>query len=217
MIKTFIAEYNKNHNPQINVGMQVNAGPQTVIGQPQKINVNRISIQDHATNPSNKYIEELRWKNGNKMAVAIGLNPSQCPPNPMDKTNELLCYLFSLKYDGYFLMNLYSLKQTNNFHRRGVVNQTDAIRDSIVNFVNNNNLQSIDIFFFFGRSCYLTEDIKNNLANIARGINNATVNFYKIVSINFPDLHQHPSRLSPKTIGSKIIGKTLNIQEKFLK
>ena len=83
MINTFINEYNTvNSTSKINNTTMLYKDSQIT-----PFSINRTSIQ----NSCNKYIEEIKWGTGNKMAIAIGLNPSACLPYSLDKTNELLC------------------------------------------------------------------------------------------------------------------------------
>lgn len=177
--------------------------------QTTPFSINRTSIQ----NSSNKYIEEVKWGTGNKMAIAIGLNPSACLPYSLDKTNELLCRAFhSSGYDGYYLMNLFSYVQTNKFKRKGLKEQTLEISKTIISYLTNNSIAKLDIVFFCGRSCYFTNDMITNLLSI-QPYN--TYYFFVGPSLN---LHQHPGRgVSTTNIVLTPLGNSIKFNGHYIK
>lgn len=188
MINTFIHQYNKNNKyGNILNNNMLNSGNQNKyhINRNFNIRINRQAIQ----NSSDKYIEEIKWGNGNNMAVAIGLNPSQALPANLDKTNELLVYLlyYNLnKYDGFYLMNLYSHIQTNGFKKGSHNDQIDIVVDAINTYSQTNNLTSIDVYIFFGKSFYINSKQLKAL-NSLNGVN--------VFTIGKPNhTHHHPGR-----------------------
>jgi hypothetical protein len=226
MINTFINEFNNlpNLTKINNASMRVHSANQENITYQNgsttvTITINagdRISIQDQATNANDKYIEEIRWSKGNNMAIAIGLNLSQCLPNSLDKTNQLVCY--SLKnngYDRYYLMNLYFHVQTNKFKRKGNTSQSDVICNTIIKYLINNPSASIDIVFFFGRSCYLTKKMMTNLSSVS----SLNVKYYVIgIGGVIANRHQHPGRgVSTTNIGITSLGKTIHFSGNYIK
>ena len=215
MINIFINNYNISHHLN-----QINSSQILRGGQNSPFTIKRISIQANISPHTYKYIEEIKWGNKNKMAIAIGLNPSYCLPNNLDKTNELLSKCLKSKgYDGYYLMNLYSYVQTNKFRRRGKTDQSQEIMISIVDFVSKKSLSSIDIVIFCGSSCYLSNNIINNLNSIATRISslngNHVVNYYltgtRIVR------HKHPSRCSNQNIYLNAVGNIIPFSGHYIK
>lgn len=145
MINAFINEYNKVFTSKISLQMQVTGRQSSYKFLPKNFNIsiNRKSIQSS----TDKYIEEIKWGTGNNMPMVIGLNPSQSLPSILDKTNELITYaiyMSSKKYDGYYLINLYSHIQTKKFLKSNFIDQTKVIKKAINFYTSNNKLQSID-------------------------------------------------------------------------
>jgi len=159
--------------------------------------INRDSLQSNGI-ANSKFIERIKWGSGNNMAFAIGLNPSMLLPNNLDKTNELVAHAIqSAKiYDGYYLLNIFPLVQTNNFSKNRYKSNyskvnlyyelTDVIKDSINAYQAANSITSVDVICFFGSSLYLDKKFVNNI-NL---ISNAHI--YTIGTAI--KLHHHPGR-----------------------
>jgi len=159
--------------------------------------INRTSLQSNGIT-SLKFIERIQWRSGNNMAFAIGLNPSMLLPNNLDKTNELVAHaIYSTNiYDGYYLLNLFPLVQTNNFTKNRYKSNysktnlyyelTDVIKDSINTYQAVNGITSVDVICFFGSSLYLDKSFVNNINSICNA------NIYTIGTTRKP--HHHPGR-----------------------
>lgn len=165
--------------------------------QTKPIGLRRISLQSTSMTNSDKYIEVVRWNlNGNKMAIAIGMNPAKCLPSPLDKTNELLCItLLKNQYDGYYLMNLYSFVAANNFKRRNHSSQVEVITKTIETYFSKKPFETIDIVFFCGSSFYFTDKMISCFNEVIETFRNKKHKHLRIFTIgNGKAKHHHPGR-----------------------
>lgn len=130
-------------------------------------------------NFSEKFCEKISFNTtGQKYAIAIGYNPSLCNINNFDLTNQLLCYyLQSQRYDGYYLLNIFS----NVSVKKSFNNKKSMIKyfQKIFNKFNN------DIYIFWGRSVYVNKTLLKSFQNIKNQI--FTIG-------NTLHAHQHPGR-----------------------
>lgn len=192
MINTFISIFNTKYN--LKYKKVVNSTQNTFSYIPISLTVNRNSFQTIRSNNHYKFIEEVKWKSGNNIAVVIGMNPSQMIPSNLDKTNELLLYACYLKsYDGYYLFNLYPLVQTKGFTKKSYNNisptygdLSDVIRCTLNTYAKTCSITNYDVICFFGSSFYISANIVNNLNNI---------NFANYFTLGTKTkLHKHPGR-----------------------
>ena len=205
MLNTFIKEYNKINKNKLFLNNKKSCTQKNFNFLPTfKIKIRRQSIQ----NNQNKFIEKIVWssvKNKN-IAIAIGINPSKAIPSQLDKTNEFLTYLIynsGKKYDGYFLMNLYSFIQTKSFKKSKHSDQVEVIKNTINSFTLKRKNKNLDIIFFFGRSFYIC---KKQL-NLLNSIKNA--HFFATCDTN--NLHCHPGRMSINQISLKYKGTKIKL------
>ena len=165
--------------------------------QKKPISLRRIGLQNTTKNNFDKYIEVVRWNpNGNKIAIAIGMNPAKCLPFPLDKTNELLCTaLMKNKYDGYYLMNLFSFVAANNFNRRNHPSQVEVITKTMQTYFSKKPFATIDIVFFCGSSFYFTNKMISCFNEVIETFKDQKRKRLRIFTIgNGKAKHHHPGR-----------------------
>lgn len=113
---------------------------------------------------STKFDKFEKSKNNLKLAICLGYNPAMANKS-IDRTNQkLIKMLLEKKYDGYYLVNLYSeiTAKANQCHI------DEGIRKTNIEFLNDffSIHKTNDVVIFFGKSATLTKGQYDFIKNI---------------------------------------------------